>query len=119
MVELVASMADAVPVAHDVSDGGVAVALAEISIASQVGIDVEVGPWQQMFSEDPHRVVAVAGSDRAETLRSAASARGVEAARIGTVGGDRITIACDEGRVDIGVEEASTAHSEAIPRRLR
>ncbi len=56
VIELAATLAHHVPVLHDISDGGLAVALAEICIASGVGARVDS---EHPFSEDPHRVLAV------------------------------------------------------------
>ena len=58
-------------------------ALAEIAIRSDVGVMVEVAGWRHLFSEGPHRVVAVA-PEHADLANS------VPARRIGTVGGDAI-----------------------------
>lgn len=57
VISLAAGLAHDAPVLHDISDGGLAVALAEICIASGVGAAVEVS---QPFSEDPHRFLVVA-----------------------------------------------------------
>jgi phosphoribosylformylglycinamidine synthase len=57
VIALAADLAHRVPVLHDISDGGLAVALAEICIMSGIGATVET---QHPFSEDPHRMLAVA-----------------------------------------------------------
>jgi phosphoribosylformylglycinamidine synthase II len=57
VIALAADLAYRAPVLHDISDGGLAVALAEICIASGVGATVTA---EHPFSEDPHRFVAVA-----------------------------------------------------------
>jgi phosphoribosylformylglycinamidine synthase subunit PurL len=54
---LAAEMAQSAPVLHDISDGGLAVALAEVCIASGVGAKVAS---EHPFSEDPHRFLLVA-----------------------------------------------------------
>ena len=48
-----------VPVLHDVSHGGVAVALAEICIKSDIGASIAVGSSADLFDESPHRFLAV------------------------------------------------------------
>ncbi|MBO6609164.1 phosphoribosylformylglycinamidine synthase subunit PurL [Altererythrobacter sp.] len=84
---------------HDLSDGGLAVGLAEMALASGVGADVEAHPdytaAQWWFGEDQGRYV-ISVPD-AEAL-NAALAKGTENAetaqigfrRIGTVGGDSL-----------------------------
>jgi len=57
VVELAARLAHVAPVLHDVSDGGAAVAITEICIASGVGATVRS---EQPFNEDPHRFLVVA-----------------------------------------------------------
>ncbi len=71
------------PVLHDVSTGGVAVAIAEICIRSGVGATVDVEDWRELLNESPHRVVAVL-PDRGDPSDV------VPIRRIGTVGGDAI-----------------------------
>jgi phosphoribosylformylglycinamidine synthase len=83
--------------AHDVSDGGLAVTLAECAFAGEEpgrGGRFEIpGPLASdrlLFSETPSRAVVTTRDD----LRIAELARrhGVPWARIGTVGGDRLTL---------------------------
>ena len=52
------------PVVHDVSDGGLAVAVAEICINSRTGATVAAADWRLLFSESPHRFVAVIDPER-------------------------------------------------------
>ncbi|MGB7860910.1 MAG: phosphoribosylformylglycinamidine synthase subunit PurL [Acidimicrobiia bacterium] len=60
VISLAAELAHLVPVLHDVSDGGRAVAIAEICIMSGVGAELfEIGSVEELFSEDPHRFIAV------------------------------------------------------------
>ncbi|HEY6634747.1 MAG TPA: phosphoribosylformylglycinamidine synthase subunit PurL [Acidimicrobiia bacterium] len=100
VIELAARLAHEAPVLHDISDGGLAVALAEICIASGVGAAVTA---DHPFSEDPHRflVVATPGSLEADSGMMK---------RIGTVGGTDVVI--NDARV--AVEEAAVAWSGAI-----
>ncbi|MEX1043360.1 MAG: phosphoribosylformylglycinamidine synthase subunit PurL [Acidimicrobiia bacterium] len=116
-VRLVAE--EAVSVLHDISDGGLAVALAEICIASNVGSVIEVDDWRTFFSEAPHRVLAVMDSNRADALVEAASAAGVPCLRLGAMGGSSITFH-SQGRLSaVGLDDAAHAYRQAIPRRMR
>jgi phosphoribosylformylglycinamidine synthase len=108
MVGLVRDLAHVVPVLHDVSDGGRAVAVAEICIASGVGatvIDDDVASW---FSEDPHRVIALFQPGTVELPMDIAR-------RLGVVGGGALRFG-EAGELDLA--EMSDAHSRAIPRRM-
>ena len=82
---------------HDVSDGGLAVCLAEMAIAAGVGLVVgEVADTVELFSESPSRVV-VSTPDPAGLL-AAAEGAGVAARVLGEAGGDRFVVA---GLVDL------------------
>ncbi|MEX2280263.1 MAG: phosphoribosylformylglycinamidine synthase subunit PurL [Acidimicrobiia bacterium] len=116
-VRLVAETA--VPVLHDISDGGLAVALAEVCISSQVGALIEVDDWRTFFSEAPHRVLAVVDSDRADSLAEAASVSGVPALRLGEMGGDTITLRSQGRESGLALDQAIHTYRQAIPRRMR
>ncbi len=101
------------PVLHDISAGGLAVALAEICIRSGVGATVEVDDWRELFTEAPHRFLAVLpkGVDPTKADRDAA----VPIRKLGTIGGETIDFG-DLGSVDL--TEATTTWRSALPRRL-
>ena len=42
-------------VVHDISEGGLAVAVAEVCIRSGVGARLDVDDWRVLFTEAPHR----------------------------------------------------------------
>jgi phosphoribosylformylglycinamidine synthase len=92
--------------AHDIAEGGVAVALAECVIASDgLGASVALPSGLDAFGEDFGTGFIVAGP--AELLA------GLEI--IGTVGGSALEIS---GLVSVPVSELSAAHSEALPSLL-
>jgi phosphoribosylformylglycinamidine synthase subunit PurL len=103
-VTMASEMARRSPVLHDVSDGGIAVALAEICIASGVGATIEV---DHPFSEDPHRFLFLAEPGSHPEA-------GGRARRIGTMGGDEITI--NGASLDLG--EAAGLWADALPGAL-
>ena len=101
---------------HDVSEGGLGVALAEMAVRSQVGFRVVgVDGHAELFSESPSRVVVCAGPDEVQEIYRRAAAAGVPASFLGGSGGDRLVV---QGLVDVSVAEATTAWREAIPRAL-
>ncbi len=75
---------------HDVSGGGLAVALAEMAAESALGCRVEATGATALFAEVPSRFVVV--SDQPDALCAQAGAAGVEAAVLGRVGGDRFVL---------------------------
>jgi len=87
--------------AHDLSDGGFAVALAECAIIGQIGANVELMPeafaWTnridaELFGERHTRVLVSAEPDKTDTLQALAESHGLACLPIGTTGGDRLTI---------------------------
>ena len=82
---------------HDVSDGGVCVAVAEMALAGDVGVVIEPPPslplhaW--LFGEDQARFVAAAPAEAAGTVLDAASKANLAARAIGRAGGGALTVA--------------------------
>ncbi len=94
---------------HDVSDGGLALCLAEMCDRSGIGAVVAGGAVSspaELFSEAPSRVV-VATTDEAGLL-GAAGAAGVPATTLGTAGGDDLVV---EGLLRLGVAELHRVRS--------
>jgi phosphoribosylformylglycinamidine synthase len=115
LVELVRSLVaggDVVGV-HDVSDGGLAVALAEMAIRGGVGCRV-AGPTTHgaLFSEAPSRVLLAVETARVAGVLRAAADAGVGATELGTAGGDRLVIS---DLVDLPLARLTTAWRDAIP----
>ena len=85
---------------HDIADGGLAIALAEMAMASGIGAVLDAVadkiPAQAFwFGEDQGRYVVTAQPDRADAIMQAAASAGIPAKRIGTVGGIALTFAGD------------------------
>ena len=82
--------------AHDVSDGGLAVALAESAMAGGRGADVEldsaVRPSALLFGETTGRVVLSFPPRNGAGIRAAAAELGVPLAEVGSVGGARLRV---------------------------
>src|SRR5262249_60801141 len=112
------------PTAHDVSDGGLAVALAEAAIAGprRIGTRVELAdtirPDALLFGEAPGRVL-VASAAPEQVLRRAREA-GVPARAIGRTGGDRLCIGPPGGPawIDAELTRLHAVWADALPRRL-
>ncbi|MGH8875128.1 MAG: AIR synthase-related protein, partial [Acidimicrobiia bacterium] len=103
---------------HDLSDGGLAVAVAEVCIRSGVGASLRYSDWRHLFCEDPHRLVAAVEPGQAFRVEALAAEVGMPATRIGVFGGEEISFerAGAKAVVDLGV--AAHTWREAIPRRL-
>jgi phosphoribosylformylglycinamidine synthase len=106
--------------AHDCSDGGIAVTLAESCFdTGGIGATVQLNPATDaasaLFSESASRiVVSVEASKEEEVLARAASA-GIPGRRIGTTGGSRLVImAAGQKSIDVTVAEAEHIWATAI-----
>jgi phosphoribosylformylglycinamidine synthase len=101
---------------HDVSEGGLGVALAEMAVSSGVGFTVEgVVDHAGLFGEEPSRVVfSVPESARADAERQVRSA-GLGWVRIGVAGGDRLVVA---GLLDVALADAEAAWRGSLPSAL-
>jgi phosphoribosylformylglycinamidine synthase subunit PurL len=80
---------------HDISDGGLALALAEMALYAGVGARIAYLPpgpsHAALFGEDQARyIVAVAGEAEAEKVAAAAAEVGVPAMKLGVTGGDAL-----------------------------
>jgi phosphoribosylformylglycinamidine synthase len=86
----------AVTAVHDVSDGGLLVALAEMAMASGIGAELERTPLAAhafWFGEDQARYVVTAEPARAARIMDRARAAGVPVRELGTTGGNALTLA--------------------------
>jgi phosphoribosylformylglycinamidine synthase len=100
---------------HDCSDGGLAVALAEMAIAGDCGFEVSIGCTLECFSESASRVVCAVDPLLVGQVMGRANAAGVTATQIGDGGGDRL-VAADA--FDVSLAEATRAWRDAIPNAL-
>jgi phosphoribosylformylglycinamidine synthase len=131
--ELLVSLAGhrAIRSAHDCSDGGIAVALAECCFGEGgIGADVSIAPLDVstdqrvsdiavLFGESASRVLVSVDPDRVAQVLERAAAAGVPARVIGRTGGTRLQIAiADRIVIDTGVAEAERAWASAIERRF-
>jgi phosphoribosylformylglycinamidine synthase len=79
---------------HDISDGGLLLALAEMAIASGIGAELAAAPLPAhafWFGEEQGRYVVTASAANAQRIIDRASSQGVPARPLGTTGGDALT----------------------------
>ena len=103
---------------HDVAEGGLALALAEMAVPSGIGFTVKGGAVDghaDLFGEGPSRVVlSIAPGSLAEVHRRHVDA-GVPATLLGTAGGDRLLV---DGLLDVALDRATAAWRDALPSTL-
>ena len=104
--------------AHDVSDGGLAVALAEMALAAGIGATIElpgdVPAHAFLFGEDQGRYLLAVASDAAQAVLARAAGAGVRCARLGTTGGDALKL----GAATIPLAGLREAHEGWLPRYM-
>ena len=122
LVRLLAAAADRglLRSAHDCSDGGLAVALAECAIAADLGADcadLDLGPRLDaaLFGEAGARAVVSAAPADLAPLTVLASEHGVPITPLGSVGGDRIRLG---PALDLRLAEAAPTYRDALERTL-
>jgi phosphoribosylformylglycinamidine synthase len=111
---------------HDCSDGGAAVALAEMAIGGGCGFDLAIpdagtavpdAAW--CFGESASRVVVSVAPELVDDVLARAALRGVPAADLGAAGGSELRLAGAGGPVlALALEDATRAWRDAIPAAL-
>jgi phosphoribosylformylglycinamidine synthase len=84
--------------AHDLSDGGLLVALTEMAMASRIGATLaaapnDIEPHAFWFGEDQARYLVTVTPDAVEVVIARAAAASIPIARLGTTGGAALAIA--------------------------
>jgi phosphoribosylformylglycinamidine synthase len=102
---------------HDISSGGLALALAEMAISSGKGLEVSLKdsrglPHALLFGEDQARYVLAVPADLANFLQANAEGAGVPFRALGSVGGDSVVI---DDLVNVPVSDLGKAHEGWFP----
>lgn len=102
---------------HDVSDGGLLVALAEMAMASGIGAALDAAPEQTLphawwFGEDQARYIVTVPAEHLLTVMSKLKAVGVPCAEIGKTGGDAIVI---EGEAPVAISTLKEGFESWLP----
>jgi phosphoribosylformylglycinamidine synthase len=103
---------------HDCSDGGLAVALAEMAMAGKAGcvvqaVDFALPSHAFLFGEDQARYIVTASATEADQILAEAEAAGVPAMFLGVTHGDALTL---PGHEAISIADLRTAHEGWLPR---
>ncbi|TRL41817.1 phosphoribosylformylglycinamidine synthase subunit PurL [Rhizobium straminoryzae] len=102
---------------HDISSGGLGVALAEMCMGARQGAKLSLAegrglPHAQLFGEDQARYVIAVPADLANFVRASAESARVPFRTLGTLGGERLVI--DE-IIDVAVADLVEAHESWFP----
>jgi phosphoribosylformylglycinamidine synthase len=115
--------------AHDCSEGGLAIAIAECTFdTGGIGAVVNIASAGQqgafsvnatLFGESPSRIVVSAPREHVDAVLAAAGVAGITAAEIGSTGGERIRFSVD-GRTEIDMTVSAAEHvwATAIEKKM-
>jgi phosphoribosylformylglycinamidine synthase len=100
--------------AHDLSEGGLGVALAELCVRAACGatVSIDADPLWGLFGESTARALITCAPDEVDAVLSAATAAGVPARTIGRLHGARLEVT---GILSVPVDDLRDAYEGAIP----
>ncbi|WP_188781023.1 phosphoribosylformylglycinamidine synthase subunit PurL [Marmoricola endophyticus] len=103
--------------AHDLSDGGLAQALAESVLRNGVGaaITLPEDPFVSLFAESAARVLVTVPAEHHAAFEAATEAAGVLCTELGTTDGDALEVT---GQFTVGIDELRTVWSATLPAAL-
>ena len=105
--------------AHDLSEGGLAIALAECCLDQGVGCQVALPGdlFTQLFSESAARAVVAVRPGCERAFAALAARHGVPVTELGVAGGDSLVVQGSDvqGGFAIHVDELAAAHAGTLP----
>ncbi len=106
--------------AHDLSDGGLSIALAEMAIFGKLGANITVNglsgsQHEVLFSEAQSGVVITVDQKDVDTCLAHFKNAGVPVIALGEVNGTKLVI---EGMAELDVEEMTEIHENVIPKAM-
>lgn len=109
---------------HDLSDGGVAVAAAEMALAANVGVALgyqgELTDEQFLFGEDQGRYLLAMSEAEATALEQRARAAGANFLIVGETGGEAVSYLGAGGqRASVSLAELRAAHEGWLPTYMK
>ncbi|MEM9717001.1 MAG: phosphoribosylformylglycinamidine synthase subunit PurL [Pseudomonadota bacterium] len=100
--------------AHDISDGGLAVAVAEICMSSGNGAALEIDHIAALFGEDQGRYLLIAPKANVDVVMTLAEAASLPCEEIGSLGSDVIQFSGSS----VALEELTMLYRDALPSRF-
>ena len=113
--KLMSDARDQIAAAHDLSDGGLAVAISEMALAAKIGATVNIpeNHFVHLFSETPGRIMIAIESEKVDEFIGRAIDLEITTTRIGKTGGDKLIF---ENLFSISIAEMHKVNSETLPR---
>jgi phosphoribosylformylglycinamidine synthase len=105
---------------HDVSDGGLLVAITEMALAGDLGVELynyegKLPQHAIWFGEDQGRYVLSLAAEHTDDVIQMARASGIDARIVGRVGGDQIKLGDGRG---VTLSDIRSAHEDWLPRYM-
>jgi phosphoribosylformylglycinamidine synthase len=112
--KLMSDARDQIAAAHDLSDGGLAVAISEMALAAKIGANVNIPEdhFVHLFSETPGRIMIAIESEKVDEFIGRAINLEITTTRIGKTGGDQLIF---ENLFSISIAEMRKVNSETLP----
>ncbi len=109
-----------VTAAHDISDGGLGVSIAEMGIFGSLGAQIDLSVlsgsiYEIWFSEAQSGIILTCQANQKESLMKRLSQGGVDVAQIGTVQGDALIF---EGVGSVSLDQLHSNYESAIPKAM-
>ena len=103
--------------AHDLSDGGLAQALAEAAMVSGIGarVSLEGDAFVGLYAESTARAIVTVDAGDLEELRALCARHDVPMTELGTTGGDVLAV---EGQFEVALGELREAWTATLPNAL-
>ena len=102
---------------HDVSDGGLAVAITESAVIGGIGALISENPGERwdaaMFGESQSRIIVSGGPENLSSLEKLASEQNVSMVVLGTVGGDSLSFG---DSISVSLADADDAWNNGFSR---
>jgi phosphoribosylformylglycinamidine synthase len=108
---------------HDLSDGGLGVALAESCLKASIGTKIELNfnddPRLLLFAEDPSRILVTVQDTALSQIDQIISHYNIRGAVIGVTGGDTLDVSWQQERLfQIPVAQLRASYESALPKAL-
>ena len=108
------SMNEYITACHDVSDGGMVIALSEMAMNGNLGAEINIESklplHTKLFAEDQARYILT--TRLPQTILNKAKEAGVYAQKLGKVKGNKLVI---NDKISVSVDELKTAHEKFLP----
>ncbi|QGZ95697.1 phosphoribosylformylglycinamidine synthase subunit PurL [Terricaulis silvestris] len=110
--------------AHDLSDGGLGIAAAEMALGSDVGVSLgyqgDLSDAAFLYAEDQARYLIAIPANKADTLDQRARAAGVSYLLVGEAGGREISyLGATGNRERVSLEDLRKAHESWLPAYMK